>query len=298
MRLFSSILMHCKSYVYHPYSGAEVQRHAATLQALDKFDIKSFNDFLELASEFDYKFYMKIKQVLMQVPDLKAEIDQNQELMTSGACRYLASYDVNYPHSLHVLEDCPLGMFYQGSLEHLRRPGVAVIGSRKASALAIASAEKVGYEMAKSGISVISGGAIGCDIAAHWGVLQAKQTPCPAITVFASGLERLYPKQNYDIFSTLKEYDGLFLSEKPPSLISRAYDFPKRNRLVVALAQEIFIAQCGLKSGAMNSAMQAMAVGRDITVLRQKEDIRADGCEKLISEGISWVDNVDEYLYG
>jgi DNA processing protein len=202
--------------------------------------------------------------------------------------------DPDYPPALAALADPPLALSYVGERALFGGDLTAIVGSRKASARALAASFELGRRLASSGKVVVSGGALGCDIAAHAGVLAAhrragaaaQQGPAPAILIFAGGLSSLYPRANAAVFAALRERGALFVSERLWDAPSRPADFPARNRIISGLCATTVVMQAAQRSGAMLTARLALDQGREVLVLSHPPgDIRASGSAALIAEG-------------
>jgi DNA processing protein len=200
--------------------------------------------------------------------------------------RYLTIDDPGYPELLRRISDPPLGLSVLGDELCLRGPAVAVVGSRKASALAMRESHALGRDLAAAGFVVVSGGAFGCDIAAHLGVLTSGTDPSPAVAVFAGGLESVYPRAHAHVFERLRRRRAALVSERLWSAYPRPLDFPIRNRIIAGLAPLLVVMQAARKSGAMITARQALDQGRDVGVLMHPPgDVRASGSAQLLAEG-------------
>lgn len=218
-------------------------------------------------------------------------------LLGQAGAHYITILDPIYPRTLMNLRDPPLGLSLRGCVELLRLPMVSVIGSRKGSGLAIQESFKLGALLSQRGIVTVSGGAFGCDIAAHHGVLSHGTGQALAIGVFAGGLERLYPVGNTAIFRRLEGRGALFMSERLWWASAQRFDFPVRNRLISGLSGVTFVMQAGQPSGAYLTAKMALEQGRDVAVLRHPpQDVRADGSRDLVGDGAREFSNVQEFV--
>lgn len=205
--------------------------------------------------------------------------------------------DPEYPPLLRALRDPPLCLSVQGCLDVLQRPRISVIGSRSASHRALAQSRELGRSLATAGYAVVSGGAFGCDIASHKGVLASGISPAPAIVVFAGGLNSLYPGGNRTTFREILDRGGLFLSERLWSAPARPFDFPVRNRIVSGLSRETIVMQAAVRSGAMVTAQLALEQGREVSVLAfSRDEIGAQGCEELAADGAFAFSHVGEWF--
>lgn len=208
-------------------------------------------------------------------------------LATAGGL-FVTPADATYPVLLRFLADPPHALAVLGDPARLAGACVSIVGSRKASGLAVRESFALGRDLAEAGYVVVSGGAFGCDIAAHHGVLAAVSAASRsrAICVFAGGLSDLYPHAHGPVFRRLRAAGAAFVSERLWESPSRPVDFAARNRLIAGLSPVTAVMQAGLRSGAMVTARLALDAGRQVVVLRHPlDDIRADGSRMLLEAG-------------
>lgn len=179
------------------------------------------------------------------------------------------------PNQLLRIKNPPKQLFYKGNLELLNRPLVSIVGSRRASLYTKECVFRLSKMLASSGVCVVSGGAIGVDIAAHSGALPN------TIAVFGNGLDKIYPKTNEKIIKEIYQ-NSLAISEYEPSMPPLAHNFLQRNRLVVGLSRVLVIAQADFSSGSMQSARLAKQMGVPIYVLPQRI-AESDGTNALLA---------------
>jgi DNA protecting protein DprA len=161
-----------------------------------------------------------------------------------------------------------------------------VIGSRRASYEALKTTVDVGLECARSEIGIVSGGAVGCDIAAHEGMLVSGMTNIQAIVVQAGGLVGLFPKSNLGTFSEILLRGGAIISERLWFQAVRPHDFPSRNRIVSGMCEATVVMAAALKSGSLITASEALEQGRDVYVFASGlNDVRFEGSTQLIHDG-------------
>ena len=204
--------------------------------------------------------------------------------------------DSLYPSYLHAIHNPPFMLTAWGNTNLLNAPKVAIVGSRKASAYALTESYKLGVILAHKGYVIVSGGAFGCDIAAHKGVLSTGIAPSPAIIVFAGGLGHLHPRRHAGIFRTLRQRHALLISERMWRSPSYPYDFPIRNRVISGLSMSLIVMEAAEKSGTLTTANLALEQGRDIWVLKGSEDdVRFLGSNALIRDGANPFDGANEW---
>ncbi len=221
------------------------------------------------------------------------------QVASSGEVELLDYYHSDYPALLRSLRDPPNLLMARGSLELLHKKSVAIVGSRKASLFALEETKSLAFELARAGYVIVSGGAIGCDMAAHLGALHSHIHPAPTILVFAGGLSRLYPRCHQAYFQRLLAQGALCLSERLWSYPARPFDFPVRNRIISGLALRLLVMQAAERSGARLTAHLALEQGREVFVLNHADhDIRAAGSKALRDEGALSFDHSEDYLAG
>lgn len=219
-----------------------------------------------------------------------------------AACaRYSATYlvfnDARFPQALRHIPQPPIALTCLGNVAILQKGMVAVVGSRMAHPCAIEQAYRLGASLARLNLACVSGGAFGCDIAAHRGMLDSQEGPAPALVVFAAGLSHPDPAGNRATFRRLLERGGLWVSERLWHQPAQPYDFPIRNRIIAGLAQETVVIQAGLRSGAMVTAQRALDAGRDVLTLRLDAHLpNTDGNQRLLADGSYGFSDVDELL--
>ena len=152
-------------------------------------------------------------------------------------------------------------LHYKGSLELLQRRRVSIVGARKPNAYARSLTHVIASKLAKAGVCVVSGGAIGVDAIAH----KAAGTS-NTIMVAATGLDIRYPAINKNLIAEI-EQKGLVLSQFEEGTPSRIYNFPLRNELTVALGEVLVVTYADLKSGSVRSIEYAKKLGKEIFVL-------------------------------
>ncbi|MEO9600878.1 DNA-processing protein DprA [Parasphingorhabdus sp.] len=199
--------------------------------------------------------------------------------------------DPAYPALLAEIGNPPPLLLCQGDLELLKKPMVAIVGARNASAAACRFARDLANNLVDAGISIVSGLARGIDTAAHQGSL-GKAT----IGVIAGGLDVFYPPENEAIQRTISE-QGLLLAEQPPGTEPRARHFPYRNRIIAGLARGTVIVEAAPRSGSLITARLAAESGRQVMAIPGSPiDPRSRGCNMLIREGANLVQSADDIL--
>lgn len=162
-------------------------------------------------------------------------------------------------------------------------PGVAVIGARRATPYGLSCAELVAAHVARRGAIVVSGGARGCDQAAH---RAAVENGSPTVVVFGSGADVTYPKSGKSLFQGVVDGGGAIVSENPWGTPPMRGLFPRRNRIIAGLSMLLVIAEAGLPSGTFSTADAALEYGRIVgTVPGSILSPNSKGSNHLLSQG-------------
>ncbi len=211
--------------------------------------------------------------------------------------------DAHYPTALLQLSDPPLMLYAQGQLSWPLPPAVAVVGSRNPTPQGAQTAEQLSEALARAGLCVVSGLALGVDGAAHRGALQssssanAQSTPMlRTIAVVGTGLDRVYPRQHHALAQAITQH-GWLLSEYPLGTPPLAHHFPRRNRLIAALGLGTLVVEAALQSGSLITAHLALELGREVMAIPGSIHApQSRGCHALIKEGAKLVETAQDVL--
>ena len=202
--------------------------------------------------------------------------------------------DENYPNKLKEIFDPPAVLYVDGKMPDVDKMlSIAVVGTRKPSNYAKSVARVISKGLARCNAVVISGGALGIDTSAHIGALE-----CGGITVavMGCGLSSNYLASNEDLRRRITE-KGAVISEFPPFTPASRFTFPMRNRIISGLADGVFVAEAGTKSGSLITATFAVSQNRDMFATAASIfDKRFNGTNKLISDGAVPVVDVESII--
>lgn len=199
----------------------------------------------------------------------------------------------DYPESVQESGNMAPALFYKGSIECLYGPVVAIVGTRSASTYGKACAFKFGQALAKAGVTVVSGGALGIDAEAHKGALEGGG--CTA-AVLATGVDTVYPNVHHGLFQRISA-SGSLLSQFAVGSKLADYKFLIRNVLVAALSQAVLVIEAPARSGAISTASAANELGREVFVVPANIDHSGfQGSFGLLRDGATLVNHPDQIL--
>ncbi|MCR3922267.1 MAG: DNA-processing protein DprA [Firmicutes bacterium] len=201
--------------------------------------------------------------------------------------------DAHYPQLLREIYDPPAVLYYRGDLDALLQSGIAIVGSRKATAYGRAVADKMAYELAQAGNVVVSGMARGIDTCAHLGALRA---PGKTVAVLGCGLDVCYPPENRGLREKIVR-SGAVISEFAPGVQPKPGHFPMRNRIISGLTRAVVVVEAAEKSGALITADCALEQGREVfAVPGSIHSPSSRGCHRLLKEGAAVAENAADIM--
>jgi DNA processing protein len=201
--------------------------------------------------------------------------------------------DADYPGALLEIQDPPPLLFARGRVELLRRPALAIVGSRNATAQGERNAESFAKTLSDTGLTIVSGLALGIDAAAHRGGLAGVGS---TVAILGTGIDIVYPRRNAALAEEIASR-GLLVSEFPLGTGPAAQNFPRRNRLISGLSQGCLVVEAALASGSLITARAAADQGREVfAVPGSIHSPLAKGCHALIKTGAKLVESADDVL--
>jgi len=213
-------------------------------------------------------------------------------LAASTGCRILCLTDEGYPPLLRQVPDPPPLLYVRGRLDP-SAVAVAVVGSRRATRYGVATAGQLAAQLARAGITVVSGMARGIDTAAHRGALQAGGA---TLAVLGSGLLRIYPPENEKLFGQIAQ-NGAVISEFPLTAGPDARHFPQRNRIISGISQGTVVVEAAARSGALITARLAAEQNREVfAVPGSIQSAASSGTHELIKQGAKLVENAADII--
>lgn len=200
-----------------------------------------------------------------------------------------------YPSRLLDLYDPPNSLYIYGDIRLLDFPMIAIVGSRNASQEGIKNAHYFAQALSAEGYLIISGLARGVDGAAHLGALGQKLNQ-PTIAVCGTGLDIVYPREHQRLAQAIGK-SGLLVSELGPGLGPKAWHFPRRNRIIAALALGILVIEAAERSGSLITARLGLELGREIFAIPGSiHHPLSRGCHQLLQQGAKLVQSPKDIL--
>ncbi len=212
-----------------------------------------------------------------------------------SSIQILRRSDPGWPLALNDLQSVPAQLYLLGRSELLTAPTglVAIVGTRSATAYGERVADRLGEAFAAAGVPVVSGLARGIDAAAHRGALRGRGR---TIAVLGTGVDVPYPAGHRELHATIAS-QGLVVAEQEPGSGAHPGSFPKRNRLIAALARVVIVVEAPHKSGAMNTVDHAQGLGRTVAAVPGPIDSpQSAGTNWLLGSGGQVLATVDDAL--
>lgn len=266
---------------------------------------RNIHKLLEVADCAEEIYFSK-KEQLQKIPGIsnpkiEALIESKQNWDLDGELVKLSEKGIDFwsvemqhfPECLKQIEDAPYAIYVKGRFPPAHSRSVALVGARSCSRYGRIVAEELGEKLARSGVNVVSGMALGIDSFAHWGALEGKGN---TFAVLGCGVDVCYPAANCDLYDKILEQGGI-ISEYPPGTQPIARLFPARNRIISAISQIVVVIEAREKSGSLITADYALEQGKDVyAVPGGIYDSLSKGCNSLIRQGAGIISDVDEFL--
>jgi len=199
-----------------------------------------------------------------------------------------------YLQIIDTIAKSPKKLYFIGNLPESRITSVAVVGTRRPTSYGQEVTHKLSYELARRGIVIVSGLAIGVDSIAHRAALDAGGK---TIAVLANGLDTIYPATNKQLALKIAENDGAIISEYEPNVSPRQYQFLERNRIVSGLADAVLVTEAAARSGTLSTVARALEQGREVFVVPGNiTSPLSSGCNAWLKQGAHPATCVEDIL--
>ena len=232
-------------------------------------------------------------QDLLKRKPIRYPIERELELIREYNCQVVTLYDDAYPEYLKEIDTPPLVLYIRGELTSQDALSLSIVGSRDAKDYGRKVSYRLSYQLARRGITIVSGLARGIDTSAHRGALEAGGR---TIAVMGSGLSFIYPAANSDLAEKITE-SGALISEFPMAVKPKPRNFPRRNRIISGLTLGTVVVEASNRSGALITARLAGEQGREVfAVPGEIFSELSTGTHKLINNGAKLINTVDDLL--
>jgi DNA processing protein len=228
----------------------------------------------------------------LENPDWTA-IEKDLRWLENAGASLLPFTDPGYPALLGQISDPPMVLFLRGDRKRLGNPLLAMVGSRNPSTEGRRNAEEFAAYLARCGLGIVSGMALGIDAAGHRGALKAGGT---TVAIWGTGLDKPYPPSHRELAEEIATC-GLLVSEFLPGTPPLPHNFPRRNRIISGLSVGTLVVEAAQTSGSLITARLATEQGREVFAIPGSiHNPMARGCHRLIREGAKLVESAGDIL--
>jgi len=195
---------------------------------------------------------------------------------------------------LSTLAKKPKALYYRGKLPESRVPTVAIVGTRKPTAYGKEVTHQLAFELAKRGVVIVSGLALGVDAIAHQAALEAGGT---TIAVLPGSVEEIYPRTHRGLANKIIEQGGAVVSEYEPGREVYKTNFLERNRIVSGIADAVIVTEAARHSGTMSTVAHALEQNKEVfAVPGNITSPMSEGCNTLLKQGAHPALSVEDIL--
>jgi DNA processing protein len=243
----------------------------------------------------------------IQNPDWRT-VDAALQLNTQQEYSIITFQDSRYPARLREIHTPPPLLYCRGNVAVLQNPQLAIVGSRNPTTTGVENAKQFAYHLAKQGLTITSGLALGIDAASHRGALLASDKKLTSIAsetqdanigttvaVTATGWTSVYPGRHSGLAVEIIDKGGIIITEFPPGTRPLRQNFPQRNRLLSGLSVGVLVVEAALRSGSLITTRYALEQGREVFAIPGSiHNPLARGCHRLIRQGAKLVENASD----
>jgi len=237
----------------------------------------------------------QLADAIRRGPDSSACRGLERELnaIERGRIEVRSALDPTYPARLKMIADPPPLLYITGALTEQDELAVAIVGARRATAAGRAMTEELSRDLARAGMTVVSGLARGVDAAAHRGAVAAQGR---TIAVLGCGIDQTYPREHEQLRRQIEER-GAILSEVPMGAPPHSHHFPRRNRIISGLSLGVIVTEAAISSGSLITARLAAEQGREVFAVPGfvKEDT-SRGTNALLKEGAALIERAQDVI--
>ena len=230
-------------------------------------------------------------------PD-KALLDGDRRWMEGAGVQLIGFDSERYPPLLRLITAAPIALYVLGCAEVLLSAQLAIVGSRNPTAGGARTARDFAAFLARGGLTITSGLALGIDAAAHEGALEGPlDGKGHTVAVLGCGLDQVYPPENTALAARIVAGGGALVSEFPPGTAPRRENFPRRNRLISGLSLGTLVVEAARQSGSLITARLANEQGREVFAIPGSiHNPLARGCHELLRQGAKLVESASDIV--
>ena len=233
----------------------------------------------------------------LSIVDFRSKVDPNIYLakVYAAGIKVVSMVEDEYPANLRQITGCPPVLYYKGTILPGDDLAVAVVGSRNATPYGRQVTERLVFDLAKNGLTIVSGLARGIDSIAHRTALEAGGR---TIAVLGCGVDLVYPPENKKLAEEIAK-SGAVVSEFPLGFPPVQSNFAARNRIISGLSLGVLVTEAAIDSGSMITAGSAAEQGREVFAVPGPITAKtAEGVNNLIKDGVTPVTNAADVLAG
>jgi DNA processing protein len=224
---------------------------------------------------------------------LEKRVERELYLLKEVGGKIVTLKDDAYPKRLREIYDPPALLYVRGELKKEDELAVSIVGSRKTSPYGRWITEKIGQDLSRHGVTIVSGMARGIDSLAHWGAISGGGR---TIAVLGCGVDVIYPSENRNLFTKIID-QGAVVSEFPMGSPPEGGHFPRRNRIISGLSIGVVVVQASERSGSLITAGYALEQGREVFAVPGNVGAEGSrGTNRLIKEGAKMVESSEDIL--
>jgi DNA processing protein len=234
----------------------------------------------------------KVAEEIRKGP-LEKAVEKELKLLKEIGGTIITLEDEAYPERLKAIYDPSPLLYVRGELKKEDALAISIVGSRKTSPYGRWITEKVSQDLARHGVTIVSGMARGIDSVAHWGAISGGGR---TLAVLGCGVDVIYPRENRNLFEQIIDH-GAILSEFPMGSPPEGSHFPKRNRMISGLSLGVVVVQADTGSGSLITAGYALEQGREVFAIPGNVGAEGSrGTNQLIKEGAKLVESSEDIL--
>jgi len=259
--------------------------------------IKSEDDLFVQSKRDIENLLNRALKTFWDISDIKEKAGRIDAICKMRSIKWVSWNSFEYPPLLSEMYDPPSVIYYRGVLPAARKSLLAMVGTRKPSQEAGEQAYKIAGNIARAGVSVISGLAFGIDAMSHRGNLTGN---IPGYAVLGCGIDEVYPASNKPLAKRILDSGGAIISEYPPGAPVGKWSFPARNRIIAGLSRSVLVVEAPLKSGSLITAGFALDMGRDLWVassgVQESPAYDRRGTIRLANDGAEVIESASDIL--